>query len=152
MSGRRFEGAITTPADSGEVADASLVPAPQRPPRPALVELSAAILIIGGVVDLATAMSPFQPGGMPLGALFMALNILTVVVGLLVRAGRGWALALNVTAIALFLELTALPSPIALLMAILDTVVMYTLIRHRAWFDRRPASDRAPLDASERGL
>jgi hypothetical protein len=149
---RRFEGAITTPADSGEVPDASIPPEPRRPPRPALVELSAAILIIGGVVDLATGMSPFQPGGLPLGVLFAALDILTIVVGVLIRLGRGWVLALNVTAIALFLELTALPSPIALLMAILDTVVMFTLIRHRPWFEWRPPTDDALVGASERGL
>jgi len=141
MPGRRHEGATTTPADSGLVVDASIIPAPERPPRPALVELSAAILIIGGAVDLATGISPFQAGGFPLGTLFLALDVLTIVVGLLIRAGRGWILALNVTAIALFLELTALPSPIALLMALLDALVMFTLFRHRAWFEWRPAAD-----------
>jgi hypothetical protein len=134
MTSDRFDGAITTPTEP-----TSEPPAPTRPPRPPLIEAAAAILVVGGLTGLATGPSPFQPDIAPLAWLLLALNIATIVVGLLVRAGRAWVLALNVTAIALFLELTALPSPIALLFALLDGLVLVALIRHRAWFEWSPS-------------
>ena len=42
---RRFDGAITTPADE---PDSTRSPAPMRPPRPLSIEISSAILIVGG--------------------------------------------------------------------------------------------------------
>jgi len=129
----RFAGAITTPVDPP-----AETPPASRPPRPAIIEAAAAILIVGGLTGLATSPSPFQPGIGPLASLFVILDVVTVIVGIAVRSGRAWVLALNVTAIALFLEISALPAPIALLLALLDALVLVALIRHRDWFDWRP--------------
>ena len=131
---RRFEGAITTPADAGEVSDQSIPPPPERPPRPILVEVAAALLIVGGATSLLSAVS--APG--LIGLLLVALNVLMIVVGVLVRGGRGWVLALNVVALALFIELTALPSGFAILFATMDAIVLFALIRHREWFFWQP--------------
>ena len=142
MSSRRFDGAITTPADSGEVPDASRPPVAERPPRPILIELAAAILIVGGMTAVLETIgylgSGVGPAGTPLGALILTLDILTVIVGILIRAGRAWVLDINVVAIALFLEITALPSTFAIVFAALDGLVLVALFRHRAWFLWRP--------------
>ncbi|MEO6207314.1 MAG: hypothetical protein ABIP77_05120, partial [Candidatus Limnocylindrales bacterium] len=76
MASRRFDGAITTPADGGEITDQSIVPDPERPPRPILVEVAAAILIVGGLTSLVGSLA--APGF--LGILFVALNLLMIVV------------------------------------------------------------------------
>jgi hypothetical protein len=131
---RRFEGAITTPADGGDLPDQSIPPPPERPTRPILIEIAAAILIIGGLTSLLSAVT--VPG--VIGLALVALNLLTVVVGIFVRLGRWWIVAINVVAIALFIELTALPSPFAALFATMDAIVLFALIRHRAWFDWEP--------------
>ena len=134
MANRRFEGAITTPADSGEIPDQSIPPEPERPPRPILIEVAAALLIVGGLTSLISALA--APG--LVGILLVALNLLMVVVGIYVRGGRGWIVALNVVAVALFIELTALPSAYAILFATMDAIVLFALIRHKDWFDWRP--------------
>ena len=134
MADRRFEGAITTPADGGEVPDQSIPPTPERPPRPVLVEIAAALLIGGGLTSLLSAAS--APG--VIGIALVALNLLMVVVGINIRRGRWWIVALNVAAIALFIELTALPSGFAIIFATMDTIVLFALIRHRDWFDWEP--------------
>lgn len=156
MSPRRFDGAITTADDSGEIRDASLAPAPERPRRPILIELGSAILIVGGMtavlenVGFAVAGAEVGVAAGPLGALILALNLLTILVGVLVRLGRAWVLAINVVAIALFLELTALPSTFAIVFAGLDAIVLFALFRHRAWFDWRP--DEAAAGRADGGL
>ncbi len=132
----RFEGAITGPDDSGEPRDASVVPAPTRPRRPLLLELAAAILIVGGLTSILGSLGTLDPATELLDLVFLALGALTVLVGLLVRAGRAWILDLNVVAVILFLEITALPSAVAVVFVTLDAIVLYALIRHRAWFDR----------------
>ena len=137
MPDRRFEGAITGPAeDSGAAADSSVEPAPLRPPRPLLLEFAAACLVVGGLTGLLGILGTSRAGmAVALDALLIGLNVLTIIVGLLVRAGRAWVLALNVVAIVLFLEITALPSGVAIVFAALDTIALFALIRHRAWFD-----------------
>lgn len=136
MSARRFDGAITTPEESGEVRDASVAPEPERPPRPALIELAAAILIVGGMTAVLQRVGSSAGGasGGIVDVLLLGLSLLTVVVGVLVRMGRGWVLAVNVVAIALFLEVTALPSIFAITFGLFDAVVLFALFRHRAWF------------------
>ncbi len=135
MADRRFAGAVTVPAESARLrSDPDLVPV--RPRRPLLLEFGAAILIVGGLVGVFGRMAaPDLVTSGPLELALLALNGLLIVVGLLVRAGRAWVLDLNVVAIALFIELTALPSGVAIVFAGLDAIVLAALLRHRAWFD-----------------
>lgn len=140
MARPRFEGAITTPEAGGEINDQSIVPAPTRPDRPVLVELAAAILIVGGLTSLIGSLA--APGIVAI--LLVALNVVMVVLGVLIRRGRAWLIAVNVVAVALFLEITALPSAFAIVFALLDAVVLVALIRYRAWFDWQP--DDAALE------
>ena len=143
---RRFDGAITTP---DEPRDSSTPPPPDRPRRPILLEIASAILIVGGMTSLVGSCSAViypqieAPPTSPLLAVFLAINLLTIIVGLLVRAGRAWILCINVVAVALFLELTALTtgSAVALLFVVLEAVVLYALFRHRWWFDWRPPEE-----------
>ncbi|HET7167880.1 MAG TPA: hypothetical protein VFI69_01645 [Candidatus Limnocylindrales bacterium] len=133
---RRFDGAITRPGAGAEPADASIVPAPTRPRRPLLIETAAAILIVGGLTSILGSLGTLDPATGVLDVLFILLAVLTVIVGLLVRAGRWWILDINIVAVVLFLEATALPSAVAIIFVTLDTIVLYALIRHRAWFER----------------
>lgn len=137
---RRFAGAITRPEQDGQPIDASTVPAPMRPPRPLLIELAAAILIVGGLTSILGSLGTLDAETQSLDLVFLALAALTVLVGVLVRTGRAWILAVNVVAVVLFLEATALPSAVAVVFVTLDTIVLFALIRHRPWFDR-PVAD-----------
>ena len=131
MSRPRFEGAVTTPDD---IPDQSIVPAPERPPRPLLIEIASAILIVGGLTGLVGALSVSGP----LLVIVLAINALSIAVGVLIRAGRGWVLAINVVAVALFLELTAISTTFGIIFGVLDAIVLIGLLRHRSWFDWRP--------------
>jgi len=142
---RRFEGAITTPEDA---PDSTRLPRATRPPRPMIIEIAAAILIVGGLVGTVgtlTAASGLGPaaageGARPVIVLLALLNVLTVIVGALVRRGMAWIFCINVVAVLLFIELTAVPggNAIAMLLVVLDGFVFVALARHRAWFDWRP--------------
>ncbi len=132
----RFAGAVSGPEEGAPPGDASIVPAPSRPPRPLLIEIAGAILIVGGLTSILGSLGTLDPNADALDIVFLGLGALTVVVGLLVRAGRAWVIDVNVVAVVLFLELTALPSAVAIVFAALDTIVLFALIRHRAWFDR----------------
>lgn len=145
MTRPRFEGAVTTPADSGLITDASVVPLPERPPRPLLVEVAAAILVVGGLTSLIGALA--APGSV--GILFAALNVVMIMLGLLIRQGRAWIVAVNVVAIALFLELTALPATFAIVAMVMDAIVLVALFRHRGWFFWEPPWTEDPLEATE---
>ena len=132
----RFPGAVTGPDDGAPPRDASVVPAPIHPPRPVLIEIAAAILVVGGLTSILGSLGTLDPNAEALDIVFLGLGALTVLVGLLVRAGRAWVIDVNVVAIVLFLEVTALPSAVAIVFVALDTIVLFALIRHRAWFDR----------------
>ena len=145
---RRFDGAITTPED---VPDSTRMPTATRPPRPMSLEIAAAILVVGGflatvgTVVTALGLDPAaaDPGARPVIALIVVLNALTVVVGVLVRRGTVWILCINVVAVLLFVEFTAVPSgnATAVLLAVLDSFVFIALARNRAWFDWRPPEE-----------
>ena len=145
---RRFEGAITTPPDD-EPLDSSRPPAPERPPRPVIIELAAAILIVGGIAEILGAAGVALGAGSvptagPILAIELGIDLLTVAIGLLVRAGRSWLVCINVVAVLVFLEFTAVPSgsAVAISLAALDAFVFVAIARHRAWFDWRPAPGR----------
>ena len=143
---RRFEGAITTPE---EVVDSTAVPAARRPSRPISIEIASAILVVGGLVAIVGTMAAVlgqdpaaaDPGARPVIVLILGLNILTIVIGLLVRRGQAWLLCINVVAVLLFVELTAIPggSATAAVLAVLDAFVFVALSRNRDWFDWRPS-------------
>jgi len=141
---QRFDGAITTPDD--EIPDQTVVPEPERPARPVLVELASAILIVGGITaivgwvgaQLAGAGAPASAGLLPL--IIVALNLGAIATGVAIRRGRYWRVCINVVAVAIFLYLTAFPNPIAIFYAVLETVVLYALFHHREWFDWKPAA------------
>ena len=77
-----------------------------------------------------------------------ALGIGFVVLGFLVRRGKGWLVAVNVAAVAGFLELTS-GSAQGILFGALDVAVVLILMRHRPWFhwspDERTGNDPAGL-------
>jgi hypothetical protein len=139
---QRFEGATTTPDD--EIPDSSVVPEPERPPRPILVELGSAILIVGGFTailgwlgaQIAGATIPADAGLLP--AIVVGLNVVAIVTGVLIRNGSHWRLCVNIVAVAIFLYLSAFPNPMAVFFGFLDTIVFFGLIRHRAWFEWKP--------------
>lgn len=126
----------------------------ERLPRPWLIELGAAILIVGGVLGAIGAIggaASLPPGtGLLVGAT-VALNVATIAVGILIRTGRWWIVALNFVAVLGFLDLTAASaSPLALLLGILDVVVVLILLVNRPWFEARGRA-RAEARARARG-
>jgi hypothetical protein len=110
-----------------------------RPSRPAAVELAAAILIVGGAVGLIglfVSASSLPPGTEPFVGLTLLLDTGAIVVGLLIRLGRFWILAVNYAAVLGFIDLLgAGGSPLALMLGIADIAVVVILFLHRPWFD-----------------
>ena len=126
-----------TLADGPEPAEHE--PEAPRPARPAAVELAAALLIVGGAINVLSAasnISSIPPGTEPFFALTVALAIGSIVVGLLVRLGRSWIVAVNYAAVLGFLDLLgAGASPLALMLGVADIIVVVILFRHKPWFD-----------------
>ena len=115
---------------------------PSRPPRPVLVELATAILIVGGALSFVTsieALSRLADRGsaeLSVAALSLFIGSLSVVLGLLLRTGRAWLVGINAVAIAGFLELIS-GSAVGLLYGALDVFVVVALVVTRDWF-RQP--------------
>lgn len=112
---------------------------PPLPSRPGAIELAAALLIVGGVIGVFGALSSASslPAGVaPFLALTVALAIGSIVVGLLVRLGRFWILAVNYVAVLGFIDLLgAGASPLALTLGLADILVVIILFVHKPWFD-----------------
>lgn len=118
----------------------------ERFPRPAAIELGAAILIIGGILGFAGAIggaASLPEGTGLLLAVTLALDLASIVVGVLIRMGRLWILDVNYVAIVGFLDLLAAgASPIALIRGIGEVAVVVILLVNRPWFVRRAGSDK----------
>ena len=112
---------------------------PARRRRPVLVELASAILIVGGVLNLLLsiqAIAALGQQGQQVGTLTLitiGLTVATLALGVLVRFGRAWLVAVNVVAIVAFLELTS-GDPVGLLLGAIDTFVVIALLVERPWF------------------
>ena len=133
-------------SDGSEPADAELAASADAaaedgplPARPAPIELAAAILIASGVLGLVGtvgAASDLPAGTDLIVVLTAALNIGSLVVGLLVRTGRAWLVAVNYVAVLGFLDFTgAAASGLALLLGIADLAVVIILLVQKPWFD-----------------
>ncbi|HUP54575.1 MAG TPA: hypothetical protein VM408_03630 [Methylomirabilota bacterium] len=118
------------------------------PSRPAAVELAGALLVVGGVVGLVgavTGASALPVGTEPFLALTVALDLGAIALGLLVRLGRLWIVAVNYAAVLGFIDLLgAGASPLALVLGLADIVVVVILFVHKPWFDamRRRRAER----------
>ena len=130
---QRFRG--TTPDDS-----------PQRPPRPALVELATALLIVNGFVSFFTSveamgrLSDEAAVPEPLLVLVILIGPVTLALGIALRYGHAWLLGLNVVAVAAFLELTS-GTIQGLLFGGIDLFVVVVLLSYRPWFQWTPEEE-----------
>ncbi len=108
------------------------------------------MLIVGGAFGLVQRVVAITArrtvaGGEPIDVLFVGLDLATILVGLLIRTGRGWIAALNLVALSAFLYLTALPNAIALFYGLLYGAVLVVLLVHRPWFDALRAWRARPI-------
>lgn len=116
---------------------------PKRPPRPVVVEVATAVLIVSGFMSFFTSiesviamanrgeLDPF------LVALFLFIGVGTIAVGMALRYGHWWLFGVNYVAVASFLELTSM-SPQGFLFGGLDLLVLAVLIAQRPWFAWTP--------------
>jgi hypothetical protein len=114
------------------------------PPRPALVELASAILIVAGVVGIVTVLIGTLSGATdPFAWLSLALNAGSLALGLATRMGRLWIVALNYAAILGFLDLLgAASNPQALMIGVSEVAVVGILLARKPWFDALAAARR----------
>ena len=116
---------------------------PRRPRRPPLVELAAAILVVNGGLSAITSLEVVArladqgTASAPIALLSLAIGIGSLVLGILVRYGAAWLVAVNVAAVAGFLEISSWTA-LGLLFGILDVVVVLALFRERPWFTWSP--------------
>jgi hypothetical protein len=126
---------VTSTAPSPEPDPADL----SRPARPASVEFAAAILIVGGAMNLITGLASFAsipPGAETFVAGALALAVGSIAVGVLVRIGRAWLLVVNYAAVLGFLDLIgAGASPFSLTLGLAEIVVVGILLARKPWFD-----------------
>jgi hypothetical protein len=124
-------------------------PAIDRPRRPVLVEVAAAILIMGSVTDVILSLEALFAAptgvGRALAATAVSLGVLLVLLGWFIRKGRAWLLTLNVVAVAAFLELQSLTF-VGLVSGIIDMIVVGILLRERWWFQWRAPDQLAPAE------
>ena len=112
---------------------------PRRRGRPVLVELASAVLIVSGAMNLLISiqvLATLGQGGAEIGPLTIITIVLaavTLLLGILVRYGHAWLVAVNVVAVVAFLELTS-GSPVGLLFGAVDTFFVFALLRERPWF------------------
>jgi len=122
-----------------------------RPPRPRLVELASAILVIGSFMDGAIAFEGMLKATTQDVRLLETASVLVsfglISLGVLIRSGRVWLLTLNVVAVAAFLELQSVTLG-GIFAALIDMVVVGILLRERKWFQWTPdATTSWPADA-----
>ncbi len=116
---------------------------PHRPPRPLLVELASAFLIVSGVlsavgtINIAWGLGQTIDGVGPLVLFILAISVATPVLGVLIRYARAWIVTLNVAAVAGFLELTS-GSQAGMIVGLLDVFVVLALLTTRPWFAWSP--------------
>jgi hypothetical protein len=114
---------------------------PSRPPRPVLVELATAILIVGGALSFVTSIEGLsrladrREAELSVATLSLFIGAVSVALGLVLRTGRAWLIGINLVAIAGFLELVS-GTVVGLLYGALDVFVVLALIATRDWFDQ----------------
>jgi hypothetical protein len=103
------------------------------------VEVAAALLITTGAISTLTtaeatlALMARNDASLPLALLSLAIGVGSIILGVLVRTGRAWLVAVNVAAVAGFLEITSGTIP-GFVFGGMDVVIVLLLMRDRPWF------------------
>jgi len=120
------------------------------PPRPAAVDLAAAILVFGGLFGFSQLVvgDYVLTGSLPakdpiLGVAFIAYGA-AVVFGIVIRLGRAWLPALNFALLVAFLYLPAAGRPLVLALVLGHAGAAIILVRNRRWFSEMAAWRRPP--------
>lgn len=112
--------------------------------RPVRVDLAAAILAFVGLFGWAQlAMGDYVvtgslPAKGPIVGVAFILYAAAIVLAVLVRTGRGWLAALNLSAVFAIIHALALGPRTNLLIAILTGIAFACLLAERRWFAERP--------------
>jgi hypothetical protein len=144
-------GGGAVPTEAAERPVAAATPATRRRagfrPRPVLVEIASALLVVEGAVNLLFSIQVLinlaQAGQSIelLTVISIALATLNLALGLAVRTGRGWLVTVNVVAVLGFLELLS-GTPVGLFFGVLDVFVVLALARERPWFEEKAIERR----------
>lgn len=111
-----------------------------RPGRPAIIDAVAALLVFGGLFGGTQLLfgdfviTGSLPAKGPILGVAAILYGASVVLGVLIRTGRGWFAALNLAGLFAIVYLAAFGHAIALLLGIAHGVAAVLLVRTRTWF------------------
>lgn len=126
--------------------------APNRPGRPAWIEFAASTLIVSGIVRLvAVALALLAPTDAELivepviVVLEIAIQLLTIATGVLVRVGRAWLVVVNLVVILTFIQLISIVGVVSLAFGLLFAVASVAVYLHRPWFEAMAAWRAAVL-------
>jgi hypothetical protein len=110
------------------------------PPRPAAIDLAAAIFVFGGLFGFSQLVvgDYVLTGSLPakdpiLGVAFIAYGV-AVILGIVIRMGRAWLPALNFALLVALLYLPAAGRPLVLALVVGHVGTALILVRNRRWF------------------
>jgi len=122
------------------------------PPRPSAVDLAAAMLVLGGLVGYGQlvagdyVVTGSLPAKDPIVGVAFIVYAASVVLGIVIRMGRGWLAAVNFAAVAAILYLPAFGRPVILLLVVAHLIAVTILLANRRWFAGMAAWRRSPFD------
>lgn len=124
------------------------------PPRPAAVDLAAAILVFGGLLgffQLAVGeyvVTGSLPAKGPIAGVALIAYGVSIVLGVVIRVGRGWLPALNFALLVALLYLPAAGRALILMLVAGHALAAVILVRERRWFADMSAWRRPAIDGS----
>ena len=122
------------------------------PPRPAAIDLAAAILVLGGLLGFSQlavgdyVLTGSLPAKDPILGVATIAYAASIVLGVVVRMGRGWLPALNFALLVALLYLPAAGRPLVLTLVLAHALAAVIILRFRRWFADMAAWRRAPAD------
>jgi hypothetical protein len=108
--------------------------------RPPAIDVAAAILAFGGLFGFGQlfggefAITGVLPAADPILGVAFILYAASVVLGVLIRVGRGWLAAVSLAALFALLYLVAMARPVNALLGVAHVVAVAILVIHRRWF------------------
>ncbi|TAK02661.1 MAG: hypothetical protein EPO36_01520 [Chloroflexota bacterium] len=110
------------------------------PPRPAAIDLAAAVLVFGGLLGFSQlalgeyVVTGSLPAKGPIIGVATIAYAASIALGVVVRVGRAWLLAVNLAVLVAILYLPAADRPLPLVLALLHGLAGAVLVAQRRWF------------------